>query len=99
MLMSARELLDPDASLWDWLACDLRFYRESHGLTGTQLGEIIGCVRSTVSNLEAGRLKLAEDQAKKLDAQWGTNGHFLRLLKFARAGHDPDWFRQYTQYE
>lgn len=97
--MTARENLDPDSSLWHWIACDLRFHREKHGLSGTQLGRLIGCVRSTVSNLEAGRLKLADDQARLLDRHWDTGGHFLRLLKYARAGHDPDWFRQYAQYE
>nr|WP_051300220.1 DUF5753 domain-containing protein [Actinomadura rifamycini] len=34
-----------------------------------------------------------------LDDAWKTGGHFQRLLFFARTGHDPDWFKQYIQYE
>ncbi|MEU5988998.1 hypothetical protein ABZ806_08475 [Spirillospora sp. NPDC047418] len=38
-------------------------------------------------------------QAKALDAAWDTGGHFERLLFFARALHNPDWFRQSVGYE
>jgi hypothetical protein len=97
--MSASGEIDPKSSLWAWLAHDLRFHREKHGLSGTQLGKIIGCVRSTVSNLEAGRYRLDDKQARALDKEWNTGGHFERLLWFAQTAHDPDWFRTYTQYE
>ncbi|MCW2941096.1 MAG: transcriptional regulator, family [Actinomycetia bacterium] len=97
--MSASGEIDPKSSLWAWLARDLRFYREKHGLSGTQLGKIIGCVRSTVSNLEAGRYRLDDKQARALDKEWNTGGHFERLLWFAQTAHDPDWFRTYTQFE
>ena len=94
-----REPLDPRISLWNWLAFELRHQRELHGLSLTQAGKIIHAARSTVSNMEAGRQRLNEDQAELLDARYGT-GHLLRLLLyFARLGHDPDWFRQYTEYE
>jgi hypothetical protein len=97
--MTAAESLDPNASLYAWLAHDLRLYRHKYNLTGTQMGQIIGCVRSHVSNLEAGRVRIDDRQAKVLDEKWGTGGHFQRLLWFARAAHDPDWFLQYSQYE
>ncbi|XVQ08710.1 Scr1 family TA system antitoxin-like transcriptional regulator [Spirillospora sp. CA-255316] len=97
--MSAADDLDPYASLYAWLAHDLRFYRQKHGLTGTQMGKVIGCVRSHVANLEAGRARIDMTQAKALDELWDTGGHFQRLLWFARAAHDPDWFRQSTEYE
>lgn len=96
--MSVRESIDPKASLWDWLAYDLWFYRHKHSLSLAQVAVVIGCARGTVSNMEAGRLKLTEKQAKALDTAWETGGHFDRLLWFARTGHDPDWFKQYTQY-
>jgi DNA-binding XRE family transcriptional regulator len=99
--MAARELLDPDSSLWDWIAYDLRRYRIKHEMSGTQLGKVMDCTRHTVSNLEAGRpgFRLNEKQAKAIDALWDTGGHFLRLLRIAKAGHDTDWFRQFTGYE
>jgi transcriptional regulator with XRE-family HTH domain len=96
--MSVRESIDPKASLWDWLAYDLWFYRTNRKLSLAQVGKIMSCTRGTVSNIEAGRLKLNEMQAEALDTIWETGGHFDRLLWFARTGHDPDWFKQYTRY-
>ena len=97
--MSAAELIDPDSSLWAWLAHDLRFYREKHGLSLAQLGNIMGRTRGSVSNCEAGRRRISEQEARILDRHWDTGGHFLRLLTFARSGHDPDWFKQHLEYE
>src|SRR5262249_40536598 len=28
-----------------------------------------------------------------------TGGHFLRLLTYAKLGHDPDWFKEHVSYE
>ncbi|MFI0483377.1 helix-turn-helix transcriptional regulator [Actinomadura sp. 9N215] len=97
--MSAADELDPASSLYAWLAYDLRFYRQKRGITGTQVGKIIHCVRSHVSNLEAGRACIDLDQARALDKAWETGGHFERLLTFARSLHSPDWFRQTIEYE
>jgi transcriptional regulator with XRE-family HTH domain len=97
--MPAREFLDPDSSMWDWIAADLRFWRLKHGLSGSQLGRIISCSRHTVSNLEAGRFKLTDAQAAALDRYFDLNGHFQRMLKYAREGHSPDWFREHLEYE
>ncbi|MGI5208696.1 helix-turn-helix domain-containing protein [Spirillospora sp. CA-108201] len=97
--MSAADEIDPASSLYAWLAYDLRFYRQKHGLTGTQVGKIISCVRSHVANIEAGRACIDLDQAKTLDEEWQTGGHFQRLLSFARSLHNPDWFRQSVEYE
>lgn len=36
---------------------------------------------------------------RRLDQAWETGGHFERLHMFACGGHDPDWFKQYIQYE
>lgn len=94
-----RDPLDPKISLWHFLAYALRFEREKHGLSLAQCGEIINAARSTVSNIEAGRLKLGEDQARKLDARYNTARLFELLIFFANTSHDPDWFRQYTEYE
>jgi transcriptional regulator with XRE-family HTH domain len=97
--MVARESPDPMESMWAWLAHDLRFYRNKHGMTGTKFGELLGVVRSTVSRMESGELKITEKQAMVLDKTWNTGGHFLRLLTYAKLGHDPDWFKTHVQYE
>jgi len=94
-----REPLDPTVSLWHFLAHHLRFVREQHGLSLAQWGRIIGAARSTVSNIEANRRKIDDAQAKIIDDHCGTGRLFQVLLWFARTTHDPDWFRQYTQYE
>lgn len=98
-MIRVRNPLDPKTSLWHFLAYLLRFEREKNGCSLTQWGQIINAARSTVSNIEAGRLKIHEDQARKIDKKWNTGGLFELLLWFARTAHDPDWFRQYVQYE
>ena len=87
--MVLRETLDPDSSIWHWMATDLHFYRTKHGLSCAQLGKVIGCNRQSVSNMEAARpgWRLDDDQAAKLDRMWDLNGHFGRLLRYARARH------------
>lgn len=97
--MTAADEIDPTSSLYAWIAYDLRIYRKRHGMTGTQVGKIIGYVRSHVSNLEAGRVQLDLKQADLLDEAWDTGGHFHRLVTFARKGHDPNWLLQHGQYE
>jgi transcriptional regulator with XRE-family HTH domain len=67
-----RQSPDPMSSVWAWLAHDLRFYRERAGLSGTEMGKILGCVRSTASRLESGELKPDEKQAQAIDDYFGT---------------------------
>ncbi|GAA3936190.1 helix-turn-helix transcriptional regulator [Actinomadura viridis] len=94
-----RPPLDPKISLWHFLAYYLRFLREKEGLSLSQWGSIIGAARSTVCNQEAGRQRLHEDQAKIIDARFNTGQLIELLLWFARMAHNPNWFRQFTQYE
>ncbi|WP_149262401.1 helix-turn-helix transcriptional regulator, partial [Actinomadura sp. K4S16] len=89
--MSVRETIDPNSSLWGWLAFDLWFHRTQRGLSLAQMGLIVRAARGTVSNWEAGRLRPQDDHMKVLDEAWNTGGHFQRLLYYARTGHDPDW--------
>jgi hypothetical protein len=97
--MHVRPSPDPMSSMWAWLAYDLRFYRERAKLSGTEIGKIIGCVRSTVSRLESAELKIDDKQAAALDKRWNTGGHFLRLLNYAKRGHDPNWFMEHVHFE
>lgn len=92
-------LPDPDESLWSWLAHDLRFYRTKHGLSLAQLGRIIGRTRGSVSACEHGRRRITDREAVILDELWETGGHFARLLRFARLGHDPDWDKEHLETE
>ncbi|MGI8333666.1 helix-turn-helix domain-containing protein [Actinomadura scrupuli] len=99
MPINVREPLDPKISLWHFLAVQLRFEREKQGLSLTQWGKIINAARSTVSNVEAGRLKIDEQQAISIDRKSDTGRLFELLLWYAQIAHNPDWFRQYSQYE
>ncbi|GAA3987624.1 helix-turn-helix transcriptional regulator [Actinomadura viridis] len=97
--MAPLPYVNPDDSLWSWLAFDLRRYREVNGQTQTEVARIIGVSKQQVHNIESGIRKLHRKQAEILDALWGTAGHFARLLKFAKAGHDPNWFKAFVAYE
>jgi transcriptional regulator with XRE-family HTH domain len=94
-----RELVNPKLSLWHFLAYELRYERERRGISATQMGQIIGAARSSVSNIEANRRKIDERQAKILDRAWNTGCLFEVMLWYARTAHNPDWFRQYSHYE
>jgi hypothetical protein len=99
LLMSAADHIDPNASLWDWLAHDLRRYRLKHNQTLEQIGRVINGTKGWVSNIENGRRRLGDAEAEKLDELWDTGGHFARLMMFAGKGHDPDWGRQHLAHE
>jgi hypothetical protein len=95
------EYLNPDTSFKHWIASDLRFFREREGRSLSQMGLVMGCNRHTVSNIEHARdgWNMNEDHAEKLDAFLRLNGHFQRLVRYARTAHDPDWFAEYAKYE
>ncbi|KAB2342624.1 DUF5753 domain-containing protein [Actinomadura rudentiformis] len=99
--MAPIESLNPDLSFKHWIASDLRFYREQNGKSLAQMGVIMGCAKATVSNLEYARdgWNMNEDQAGKLDEHLKLNGHFARLVRYARTAHDPDWFAEYAKHE
>lgn len=97
--MTRRESLDPNGSLWDLLAVQLRRHREERGISGGALGALLGIDRSTVSRLESGDIKMQEKHARKLDQEWNTEGLFQALVRFAKEGHDREWFQTHTALE
>jgi transcriptional regulator with XRE-family HTH domain len=97
--MPAADLINPDASMWHWLAFDLRRYRLARGASAQQVADIMECSRSQVSNCEAMKRQPAEVELKRLDAAWRTNGHFVRIFKYARRNHDPNWYTEHLHYE
>lgn len=99
--MAPVEYLDPNTSFKHWIASDLRFWREREGLSLSQMGLIMGASRHTVSNIEHARdgWNMNEDHAARLDKHFNLNGHFSRLVHYARSAHDPDWFLEYAKYE
>ncbi|NVI90927.1 helix-turn-helix transcriptional regulator [Actinomadura sp. BRA 177] len=97
--MNINEPPDPRSSMWAWIAYSLRFHRMQRGLTGDAVGKLLNCARSSVSRLENGEAKLDEKQAAVLDEAWNTGGLFSIMVWYARQGHDPMWFKSFTEFE
>ncbi|MEV5703682.1 DUF5753 domain-containing protein [Actinoallomurus sp. NPDC052274] len=81
------------------LAYQLQWEREKHGLSLARWGRIASAAPSTVCNIEAGRRKIDERQARILDDHFQTGRRFELLLWYARKGHTPDWAQSMTAYE
>ncbi|MFG2087578.1 helix-turn-helix domain-containing protein [Spirillospora sp. NPDC048824] len=97
--MNINESPDPRSSMWAWIAYSLRFHRMQRGLTGDSVGKLLNCARSSISRLENGEAKLDEKQAAILDGAWHTGSHFSIMVWYARQGHDPTWFKNFTEFE
>jgi transcriptional regulator with XRE-family HTH domain len=97
--MATADDLDPDGSAWHRLAIDLWVWRLERNLSQPDVADILGVDKSSVSNWEAGRIKLPLKHAETLDQVWRTRGHFVWLRRLAESAHDPDWFAQYARYE
>jgi hypothetical protein len=44
-------------------------------------------------------MKLQEKHARLLDREWNTDGLFTCLVRFAKAGHDVEWFKTHFDME
>ncbi len=93
-----RDPLDPKISQWHLLSYYLRFFREKEGLSLTQWGRS-SALPALLFRTWVDRHRIHEDHAKLIDRHFGTGRLFELLLWFARTAHNPDWFRQYTEYE
>lgn len=98
-LMHINESPEPRSSMWAWMAYYLRFQRMQHGMSGHALARLLNCARSSISRLENREAKLTDAQAAALDREWNTGGTFTIMLWYARLGHDPNWFKNFTDSE
>lgn len=96
--MPLADEINPDDSLWSWLAFEVRRWRTEAEYSRARLGRLIGVPRQTVNNVESGLRPPTEEQCTEMDKLYNSGGFFKRLLMFARLAHERDWFRQYTQY-
>ncbi|GAA4224181.1 hypothetical protein GCM10022254_03080 [Actinomadura meridiana] len=101
--MGSGESPAPVGTLWQLIAIQVRRHRQEHGISGEALGRLLDLDRSTVSRLESwdrpGAIKLQEKHAVKLDAEWKTAGLFVTLVRFAKEGHDREWFATHLEME
>jgi transcriptional regulator with XRE-family HTH domain len=97
--MTVSSTLDPDRSLWDLIAVEVRRQRELHQLSGSQLADLLECDRSTVSRIENGLRRLSPAYATKLDNLWQAQLLFTRLVRFAYISDTGHWFTSLVEYE
>lgn len=97
--MRTREGFDPDGDLWDLISCELRRQRLERGISLAAVGEIIDRDRTLVAHVESGNAKLQVAHAIRLDRAWDTDRFFRRLVNFAKAGHDVEWFKKHLGLE
>lgn len=82
-----------------YLGTELRRYRESAGLTQSELGERVYCTGSLIGQYETAAKIPTPDTTARLDTALGTNGALLRLLKMALSFQVPLGIKQYAELE
>ncbi|GAA4235623.1 helix-turn-helix transcriptional regulator [Actinomadura meridiana] len=97
--MSVRDDLNPDRSIWHFIALEVLRLRKLSGLTGQALANSIGCHRSYVSRVENASIHLSIKYAVELDRIWRPVIPFARLVRWAEASDDGDWFTGLTWHE
>jgi len=97
--MSRADELDPNASLEEWLAYDVRRFREERGLTQQELARQLRISFQLLCNLKANRRKFRRAHVEALDELWDARGHFVRLWIHSRREHDREWFQKYVALE
>ncbi|WP_067491340.1 helix-turn-helix domain-containing protein [Actinomadura hibisca] len=96
--MTAAESLNPESSLWHYIAVHLRKERLRRKLTLTDVAMIIGADKARVSSYEAGRLRITVPHAEALDQAWGTMIAVLRKIA-VKISLDEDWAKQLWDFE
>lgn len=97
--MAHADDLDPNASLAEWLAVDVRRYRERAGMEQQELANRLRVSFQHMNNLEANRRKFTIVHVKTLDALFDSDGHFVRLWIHSQREHDREWFKKFTSFE
>ncbi|POM25162.1 hypothetical protein BTM25_38050 [Actinomadura rubteroloni] len=97
--MRMRSGFDPDSSLWDLTAVCLRQLRLTHGWSLAAVGDVIERDRSLVSYVESGDTRLRIEHAQKLDEAWNTDGLLSSMVRFAKSGHNAQWFKAHQQFQ
>lgn len=99
VIMRSHPPFDPDGNLWDHIAFELRRHRHERNLSLAEVGQIIDRDRSLVARVESGDTKMQAAHAIHLDTAWNTGGRFQRLVNFAKAGHEVEWFQTHLEHE
>ena len=98
MVARPRELR-PDRSARDFYGSEIRRHRTEAGLTLAQLAAIVNYSKTHLGNIETADRMVPPDLPAKLDAAFGTDGHFARLYPLARREAHPDKYRRFMEVE
>ncbi|MGH3313091.1 MAG: helix-turn-helix domain-containing protein [Streptomyces sp.] len=91
--------LDPGASPLNYLGSELRRLREAAGLTLADLGGIVFCTGSLISQFETARKVPNVDFLERADIALGTGGALMRVWDLVKRSGLPAWFHEYVRLE
>ncbi|MGW2421950.1 helix-turn-helix domain-containing protein [Streptomyces sp. NPDC001709] len=91
--------LDPAASPLDYFGSELRRKREAAGLTQKELGAVIFCTGSLITQIETAAKVPTRAFAERVDAALLTDGFFSRLVGLVLRSQLPSWFQAYAEME
>ncbi len=98
--MVAREReLKPDRSARDLYGADMRRYRKNAGMTLEALSGVVRYSRTHLARIETAEAVPPPDLSGRLDACFGTDGHFGRLYRLAVRESHPDQYRRRMELE
>ncbi|WP_377268862.1 Scr1 family TA system antitoxin-like transcriptional regulator [Peterkaempfera sp. SMS 1(5)a] len=91
--------LKPGRSARDFYGAEVRRLRTEAGLSLVQLAGVLNYSKSHLANIETADRVVPPDLSAKLDAAFGTGGHFVRLYPLARREAHPDKYRRFMELE
>jgi transcriptional regulator with XRE-family HTH domain len=98
-MTSQRGELSPDRSVRDLFGAEVRRHREKAGMSLRRLAEVLNYSKSHLARIETAESLPYDDLPAKLDACFGTDGHFARLHAVAKKEPFPGKYRRVIEYE
>ncbi|WP_406298999.1 helix-turn-helix domain-containing protein [Embleya sp. NBC_00888] len=81
------------------MAAQIREHRTRAGMSVTELADVVGYSKASMSRFETCDSPVPEELCPKLDAAFGTNGLFTALFEMLRGVRFPDRYLEYMSLE
>jgi transcriptional regulator with XRE-family HTH domain len=91
--------LDPGASPLHYLGAELRRLREAANLTLEELGGVVFCTGSLISQYETARKVPKQEFLERVDIALGAEGALVRLWELVKRSGIPSWAQEYVRLE
>ncbi|MEU5108058.1 MULTISPECIES: helix-turn-helix transcriptional regulator [unclassified Streptomyces] len=91
--------LNPNRSVRHFYGSEMRRLRGEAGMSLARLAEVLKYSKPHLGRIETAESMIPEGLSEKLDAAFGTDGHFTRLYELARHEVHPDKYRRYMDCE